>query len=387
MTNCCAPGSGFPSASTMENLSTNYPVVWEEICMIQQAILAASSPTGGGQMSTTVGGTTPMTFITGLRSVTVTDGGSGYFIDTPFASIIPPLGGPGMGATATVVTNGSTITAINVTNGGSGYQPISSTLSLSSLTGSGASLQPLVNGSGQINSVNIILGGTGYTTGDSVIATRAVAPSGSYVDAIFAITAVSDTGAILSIQVINPGSGYQDSVAQVNIMSSLNNSDIYPTGSGFIGTIMINTSGVITGITVNNGGAGYSSFLPYLVISDPGTGAITTVNLTGVSVSSVVVTDSGNNYTTSATGQILNPPTANLPNPPSAPAVVSLQIGQNTFGTNPNLYYQVWAGTITNKPIQLQMNAVLSYFTGLGYTITQQSNPITGNTIQWYIAW
>lgn len=73
MSDCCTPGAGFPAANLMQQMSTNLPVVWEEICMIQQAILAASSqcqPTGG-KMCVTVGGSTPMTFVTGIDSITL----------------------------------------------------------------------------------------------------------------------------------------------------------------------------------------------------------------------------------------------------------------------------------------------------------------------------
>ena len=47
----------FPNASTMEQLATNYSVIWREICAIMQAILAASSQcqVGGGRMCTVVG--------------------------------------------------------------------------------------------------------------------------------------------------------------------------------------------------------------------------------------------------------------------------------------------------------------------------------------------
>lgn len=73
MSDCCTPGSGFPDASSMQQMSTNLPVVWEEICMIQQAILAASShcQPAGAKMCVTIAGTTPMTFISGVASITL----------------------------------------------------------------------------------------------------------------------------------------------------------------------------------------------------------------------------------------------------------------------------------------------------------------------------
>ncbi len=255
------------------------------------------------------------------------------------------------------------------------------------MSGSGAILEPLVNASGGIVGINIADGGLGYTNVDSVIAARAVLPAIGYVDALFAITAVSITGEILSIAILNPGSGYQDSVTTVQIVSTLDPLVPYPLGGGFIGTVLTDTPGSILSVLVNNTGAGYSTFSPYLVISDPGTGASTSVTLSSTSVSAIDVLLSGSNYTTSATGSVLNPPTAALPNPPSTPAIVTINVANNTYGTDPHLYWQVWTNTTTNKAIQMQLNSVLSYFIGLGYTIVIQTNPQTGNTIQWKICW
>jgi hypothetical protein len=390
MSDCCTPGTGFPNAATMEQLATNFPVVWKEICMIQQAILEASSQCtpGGGQMCTTVGGDTPMTFISGVDTVTVVNGGAGYFIDTPSISFIPPLGvTPGSIASATLTTNGGNILAVNMVSGGLGYQPVPATMSVSSVLGLGAILEPLVNAAGQIVNVNIVNGGTGYVLGDTVTATRAILPNIAYVDAIFKITVVGVLGEIVAVAILEPGTGYEASVATVEIVSTLNPLLPYPLGGGFIGTVTTDLVGTITGVVISNVGAGYADFLPYLVITDPGTGAETVVTLLANSVASIAVTESGTNYTPTATGTVFNPPTAALPNPPATPAIVTINTSVNTFGTNPNLYWQVWTGAATNKPIQQQLNSVLSYFKGLGYTIIIQTNPDTGSTIQWYICW
>lgn len=475
MADCCAPSPGFPNASMMQQFALNNNIVWEEICKIQQAILAASSQcqVGGGQMCTTVAGTTPMTFVSGILEILVTSttssiptyqgitatagqtvvntivntvaqsgnvayllvfvngvmqmegptlsytvtgsnqitftyaltlgdsiaiysytggvtagGGSGYYMDFPGVYFEPPVGVvPSIVATGTVTTNGGNIISINITNGGADYQPVPATLSVSTVLGVGAILEPLVNAAGQIVSVNIVNGGSAYTTSDTVIATRAVLPNIAYVNAQFLITSVSITGAITGVAVINPGSGYQDSETVPMIMSSLNPLVAYPLGAGFMGSVATTLTGTITSVTVDNAGAGYANYLPYLVITDPGTGAVTQVNLTGTSVSSIDVLEPGTGYTTSATGIVFNPPTAALPNPPANPAVVDIIVAENTWGTNPNLYWQVWAGTTTNKQIQLQLNAVLNYFKNLGYTIVIQTNPDTGSTIQWKICW
>lgn len=394
MSDCCTPGTGFPSSSQMELLALNNAVVWEEICMLQQAILAAASQcqVGGGQMCTTVGGTTPMTFINGLLSVTVVQGGQGYLIDTPSVFFEPPVGAtPSTVATGTVVTNGGNILEIIMTDAGMGYDPVPASMSVSSLTGDNADIQPLVNAAGAIVGVNIVNAGTDYTVDDSVIATRAVLPNIAYVDAVFKITSVSLLGEILSVAVIVPGSGYQPSVTEAKIVSTLNPSVPYPLGTGFMSTTIVANDGSIDHVIITNTGAGYATYNPYLVITDPGTGAQTTVHLTGTVVSSITVEQPGTGYTTGATGTVFNPSTAGLPNPPNSevgqPADVTINVSTNTFGTNPNLYYQVWAGTLTNKQIQLQLNQVLSYFKGLGYSIVIQTNPATGSTIAWRICW
>lgn len=476
MSDCCTPGTGFPNAATMQQLATNFPVVWEEICMIQQALLAASSQCtpGGGQMCTTVGGTTPMTFVSGILEILITNGGtssipnyqsivatagqtvvntivntlpisgntsyllvfvngvmqmegallnytvtgpnqitftaplnlnddiaiysyatgvtigggSGYYVDTPSVFFVPPIGVvPSIVATGTVTTNGNGILSINMTNGGLGYQPVPSTLSVSSVLGLGANLSPLVNGAGQIVGVNIIAGGANYTVNDTITATRAIIPGPPVINAVFKITAISITGAITAVAILNPGNQYQDSVTTVMITSTLNPLVAYPSGSGVQTTVFTDIAGTITNTIVTNGGSGYGANPPYLVITDPGTGAVTLVTLSGTSVASIAVLSPGSGYTQNATGVVFNPSTAALPNPPANPAVVDIVVAENTWGTNPNLYWQVWTGAATNKPIQLQLNSVLSYFKGLGYSIIIQTNPATGSTIQWKICW
>lgn len=385
MSDCCTPVPGFPTSSAMGQLATNNAVVWEEICMLQQAILAASShcQPGGGQMCTTVSGTTPMTFVSGLLSVNVTAPGAGYMQDSPAMRFIPPNGSVGAGATGTLTTNGGNILGVTVVTGGVGYQPVPTTLTVSTIAGNNAILQPLVNAAGQVAAVNIVNPGTGYTINDSVIATRAVAPNVAYVDATFAVTSVSVTGEILAVIVTNPGSGYQDSVTTIEIISSLNAS-LYPLGTAFQASVLTDINGVITGVIVVNTGYGYSTMDPYLVISDPGTGATTQVNLVTNTVGSVTVLTSGTNYTQLATGTVINPSTAPAV---TTPAQVVLIVGNNTFGTNPQLYWQVWAGVTTNKSISMQLNTVLSYFGNLGYTISLQSNPSAANTLQWKVCW
>lgn len=389
MADCCTPGTGFPNSALLDQLALNQSVVWEEICKLQQAILAAASQcqVGGGQFCTIVAGTSPMTFVSGITGVTITNGGSGYYVDRPSVKFIPPNGATASGATASITTNGGKVLSITVTNPGTGYGPVHSTMSVSSTAGTGAQLQPLVNAAGQIVGVNVQTQGTGYTLNDVVTATRALPPNSAYVNASFKITTIGSNGEILAVAVLVQGSGYEDSVTTVKLVSSLNNSVDYPLGAGFAGTVITDIYGGVSNVLINNGGVGYSDYPPYLVISNPGYGAVTKVNLTSTTVSSIDVLSSGTNYVPTPTGVVYNPTTAGTPNPPLNPAQVTIQFSQNTYGTDPNKYYQVFAGTLTNKQLAMQMNTVISYFKGLGYSIVRQTNPATGTTMQWKICW
>lgn len=389
MSDCCNTSTGFPTADQMAVIALNHPIVWREICAIQQAILAAASQCqpGGGKLCTVIGGNTPMTFVSGLTTVDVIAPGSNYLIDRPAVKIIPPVGAEATDATAVAVTNGTSIMSITVTNGGVGYAPVNARLEVSSLNGTGAELYPLVDAAGRIVGINLVSGGLYYTPNDTVFATRAVLADPAYQDAVFKITSVSPAGRINSIAILNSGTGYQSSESQAVIVSSLNPDRPYPVGTGFSASVFTDAQGAVTDVMIRNQGHGYADLLPYMLISDTGTGAETQVTLTDDQVSSVTVTKSGTNYTALASGRIFNPETASLPNPPEDQAVVRLNVSVNTYNTDPLLYYRVWAGTTTDRQIQTQISTVVSYFEKLGYSVAVQTNPDTGYTLQWKLCW
>ena len=50
-------------------------------------------------------------------------------------------------------------------------------------------------------------------------------------------------------------------------------------------------------------------------------------------------------------------------------------------------YYATWVGVDTDRAKTTQMNAVISYFTNLGYSIERRLNSTTYDTFIWYVVW
>lgn len=385
MTTCCDTGVGFPTATLMEQLGTNHPLVWKEICGIQQAILSAASICSlPNSACVTVPATTPMTWVSSVTGVTVVNGGSGYVIDRPGVRFLPPAGSTVVPASGSVTTNGGSILSISVSNGGSGYGPVNSQVNVSSLAGQGAILTPHINSSTGIGGIDIVDGGSGYSVGDSIYGVRARPYQLGMSDAIITVTMVSVTGRILDVTVINPGTGYDPSVATAQIVSSVNPGVPYPVGAGLACSVTVDSNGAVTGVVISNGGSGYVDLSPRLIINDPGSGAATQVSVSNGSISGVSVTGGGSGYTSSAQGAVVNP--VGAPGPTQS-AVVSVVTNPNPHGTTPALYYQAWQNATANRILTMEMTTVSTYFKNLGYTVTQITNPATGGTFQWHICW
>ena len=379
----------FPPAANVADLSINYSIISEEINLISQAILARAelARTTNVNTNVTVAGNTPMTYVSGVQSVTVVSGGTGYVVDTPSVQVIPPNGATVTNASLSVVTNGGAITGIDIIDGGTGYQPVYATLSVGSVNGADAVLTPVINSTGVIIGVDIVNPGTGYAIDDTILATRAVAFNPSYVNASIKVVQVGNLGQITGVSITNGGSGYQPSVTTLKIVSTLDPSREYITGIGFASSVVTNSSGVITNVVILNSGTGYTTLSPYLVINDTGTGATTAVTSSNGTITSVDVVNSGYNYTSNATGVVYNPSTSLLQNPPVSQAVVDIVVNANTFNTVPTDYWYAWTGLVINKTLSSQITTVLNHFRSFGYTVNVQANPSTGNTIQWAIFW
>jgi len=93
-------------------------------------------------------------------------GSYGLQFTLPSGLVAPQGAYPGVTATATLTVTSGAITAVTVTNGGSGYT-VPPTLVISSSAGNSAVLYPVVN-NGVIEDIVVVTGGSGYLGGDTV---------------------------------------------------------------------------------------------------------------------------------------------------------------------------------------------------------------------------
>ena len=249
---------------------------------------AGSSSSGGGTWTwTAVTGCTNYNvykqkgsvfgFVAQVQTVTWTDGN----LDPDVGNTPPGFRNP---------FASTSITSVTVTNGGSGYS--APTLIVSDPSGRAASVQltPTVSG-GVITAVTVVNGGSGLV-GPATIRVTDGAGSGAFILPAFTPDGGSytvgydydggpvtvPTYSISSVSVGAGGSGYS-AHAYVVISTDL------VLGGGAVLTPVI-SGGVVTSVTVNNGGSGYFSYsgtsnYPGIGMADSaGTGAVLTPVLT-----------------------------------------------------------------------------------------------------------
>jgi hypothetical protein len=59
----------------------------------------------------------------------------------------------------------------------------------------------------------------------------------------------------------------------------------------------------------------------------------------------------------------------------------------STTMTSSALYANVWKGVTSDRSKEIQMSAVVKYFTDLGYSIDRRANTTTGSTFDWQVYW
>jgi len=201
-------------------------------------------------------------------------------------------GGSGAEAAAEVDPQTGALTAISVTNPGSGYTSAPA-VEITGM-GTGAAATAVVDYSGIVNAINVDLPGTGYT---APVVT--ITGGGATTDA----TATA-FGGVDTVTVTNPGTGYTFPTVEFSLPND-------PNGVHAQGHAILDPNGFITSIVVDQAGSGYSS-APLVTIhdgtlSDPtGTGVGATAVAT-MSIQTIVPDTFGTGYTSVPTVTITDP--------------------------------------------------------------------------------
>lgn len=265
---------------------------------------------------------------TSVDTVSMVSGGTGY------TSATVAFQGNGIGAAATAVISGGVITGINVTSGGSGYTYPPTVV----ITGNGSNATATSNlVSTAINYIEITEPGTGYTSVPDVV-----------IDGLATARASLNPTGVDRIDVTE-GGDYYTSNPIVNVINA-----VYQEGSPIAPSTSVSRGFSIDHITVVTPGSNYES-VPTVTLNAP-----------------------------------------QDENGDQATAVATIGVGEGDISMNlypqSKDYYAAWKGTtISNpdliRPYQDRMDTIVAYFTGMGYTINRQTNPATGNTIQWSVKW
>jgi hypothetical protein len=132
-----------------------------------------------------------------IGRVSILANGSGYpNLQITNLNVNGATSGSGLVATVTAIGASGSITAITVTDGGSGYTSFD--ISISGV-GSGAILTPIIS-AGVVTGFTIVSGGVNYSNGVTITSTVGGAILLPVIDPI--------TGSIISVKIVNRGSGY-----------------------------------------------------------------------------------------------------------------------------------------------------------------------------------
>lgn len=270
----------------------------------------------------------------------------------------------------------TSVASFIVSNTGSGYTTANVVVTGSSNANANATGTVIIS-NGEVTGITLVSGGSGYT------GTPNVTINGDGNNAV--ATALLVPTALDYISIFNGGSGFNISPNVTISGNATATASLFPTG--------------IAQVVILNNGDSYTSNPVVTINPSPNQDANVTitppslVTTLGYAVGSISITDGGAGYT--------SVPTVSLSAPQDdmgvvATAIANIGVGGGTITVGwypPSLdYYAVWKGyTVSDpsviRPYQDRMSTIINYFTNYGYTITQQTNPATGNTMQWFLQW
>jgi hypothetical protein len=270
--------------------------------------------------------------------------------------------------------------------------------------------------SSNVASFNVSVGGTGYTTANtSIIVTGSVSNSNATGNVVIAdgiITGVTLTNSgnlyVGTPTVTINGDGTGATISALLTPTALDYISVSNVGINFnivpnvivSGDATATASLVPTGvnsINVTFGGDTYTGTPNVIVspnqVSNINVIAPNTVITIGYALGSISINNGGAGYQTAPTISISAPQDPNG-NVATATANIGVNSGTISVISYPSSldYFAVWKGyTVSDstiiRPYTNRMDTVIHYFTNFGYKINRQTNPVTGNTIQWCIYW
>lgn len=344
----------------------------------------------------------------GLESVELVSGGSDY--TSPPTVVIEPVDGNGKDASAVTMLTADSVSRIVVNASGSGYTAVPNIYVTS---GDLATAQAVLAGT-SISEITVTDQGSGYTSASIRII-------GDGVGAV--ATANISNGFIFSITVVEQGSGYTyaptiviegngnnaaavaaitpTGIAKINVTSAGSNFTSAPTvsiaGSATAVASLVPT--VVSRVELIEQGQNYSS-QPQVsfvnnVFQEGNTIPPTATAVIGYGVAAINVISSGSGYNSVPSVRISAPQGLNAVRATAEAVVGAGLVGGSTVISlyPPSIdYWKVWKNQTPSDPIYVRpytdrMDTVINYFVSLGYTINRQTNPATGNTIQWSVMW
>jgi hypothetical protein len=268
-----------------------------------------------------------------VTSVNINEQGSGY--TSPPDVDVQTIDDGDFGEQATAdISVAYSVTDVSVANPGDGYESAPE-VAISSPSGSGASAEAVM--AGYVNEVEVSNGGSNYIVPPRVTAS---APENGG-DVTTLNTSMSDANPIHSIIISEGFDQTYEETPEVNIATNGTSE-----GSGATAVAELADAGEITSIEITNPGDGYEQAPTVNITGGGGSGASAYAEINGGSISNIVVAETGQGYTSKPDVEISAPSTGGTQ--ATAEAVRAFELTSITVTNRGNGYNISYTGTGDN---------------------------------------
>ena len=218
-----------------------------------------------------------------MVSTTLTSAGTGYHTSAPSVTI---SGGGGSGAAITASIGSGVVSGLTITNAGSGYTSVPTIAIAAPPAADQATVTATISGTFTVNGITSLDGKNGYAAAPTVTiaAPNAVTAAGS-------ITSLVDGTGIQNMSVNTAGSGY------ITAPTTANGGITFSAGSGANVVANLSGAGTIASFKINASGSGYSTLNTVTIIAPlPATQATATASISSGVVTGISITNAGAGY-------------------------------------------------------------------------------------------